>query len=145
MFSICLKGIFDVDGALITDGEIVFTSVHSTVPSLSSSCSGISPSFAPVTASIQLRASASITGSNLAAAFAASSLSMPYRTWPFWSSSAESAFLYAPLPPIVLCDDVPLCDAIWRASKFIWECCVESARLRRRLRCEWSPRHVRAV
>ena len=80
MFSICLNGIFDEDGALQQPSEILLASVHSTVPSLSSSCNDMPPSAVPVTASIQPRASASIpppTSAIFASAFAARSWSIP--------------------------------------------------------------------
>jgi len=77
MFSICLNGIFAVDGFGQTPGLIEFTSWQSTTPFFSSCCSGISPSFSPVATSIHARLAASRAGSYLAAAFSASSLFMP--------------------------------------------------------------------
>jgi len=78
MFSIRLNGALIVDGFLHAPGLIALASWHSTTPLLSSACSeAASSKLTPATLWTHARADASSAGSYLAAALAASSLSIP--------------------------------------------------------------------
>ena len=72
MFSICLNGALIVEGGPMMSGWIVRTNLQRAMPLLRASWKEPEASGSPSTASIHSRASASICGLYLAAAFSAS-------------------------------------------------------------------------